>query len=178
MFGSTLSMWSKSELSCVVGALVWFLVRLLDVVRCNRSSCAHESLVSLHGFWLQWKRFKNQIPKIQSWDTIHPQTRVKRNYSASIELWETDVCFLHIQLIGTSVWLPKIHKIPPDVDFESSRSPAKSECWNNSNQHCCAVFPTRQIVFEFTCDEYKISNVLKVCRNCWEQRYSETCRES
>ena len=47
--------------------------------------------------------------------------------SASVELCETDVCSLHIQLIGTNVRLPKMHRIPPDVDFESSRSPAKSE---------------------------------------------------
>ena len=47
--------------------------------------------------------------------------------SASVELCETEVCFLHTQLIGTNVWLPKMHKRPPDVDFESSRSPAKSE---------------------------------------------------
>ena len=33
--------------------------------------------------------------------------------SDSVELWDTDVCFLHIQLIGTNVRLPKIHKIPP-----------------------------------------------------------------
>ena len=47
--------------------------------------------------------------------------------SASVELCETDICFLHVQLIGTNVWLPKMHKSPPDVDFESSRSPEKSE---------------------------------------------------
>ena len=33
----------------------------------------------------------------------------------------------NIQLIGTNVWLPKMHRISPDVDFESSKSPAKSE---------------------------------------------------
>ena len=37
-----------------------------------------------------------------------------------------------------------MHRIPPDVDFESSRSPAKSESWNNPSLHCCAVFPTQQ----------------------------------
>ena len=47
--------------------------------------------------------------------------------SASAELCETEVCFMHIQLIGTNVWLPKIHKSPPDVDFESSGSLATSE---------------------------------------------------
>ena len=46
--------------------------------------------------------------------------------SASIELCETKVCFLHIHLIGTNVRLPKMHRIPPDVDFESPRSLAKS----------------------------------------------------
>ena len=47
--------------------------------------------------------------------------------SASVELCETEVCFLHIQLIGTNVRLPEMHRIPPDVDFESSNSHAKSE---------------------------------------------------
>ena len=49
--------------------------------------------------------------------------------SAYVELCETDVCFLHIQLIGTNVRLPKMQRVsPPDVDFESSRSlAAKSE---------------------------------------------------
>ena len=64
--------------------------------------------------------------------------------SDKVELWNTGVCFLHIQLIGTNVWLPNMHKSPPDVDFESSRSPEKSESWNNPNLHCCAVFPTWQ----------------------------------
>ena len=62
--------------------------------------------------------------------------------SASVELSETVVCFRHIHLTGTEVWLPKMHNVPPDVDFESSRSPAKKS-WNNHNLHCCAVFPTK-----------------------------------
>ena len=43
--------------------------------------------------------------------------------SDSAELCETAVCFLHIQLIGTNVQLPKIHQTPLEVDFVSSRSP-------------------------------------------------------
>ena len=62
--------------------------------------------------------------------------------SASAEPCETEVCFLHIQLVGTNVWRPKMHKNPPDVDLESSRSPSKSQAWNNPNLHCCAVLPT------------------------------------
>ena len=62
----------------------------------------------------------------------------KEMISDSVELWETDVCFLHIQLIRTNVWLPKTHNVPPEVDFESSRSPAKSDSWNSPNLHCSA----------------------------------------
>ena len=64
--------------------------------------------------------------------------------SDSVKLCETEVCFLHIQLIGTNVSLPKTHNFPPDVDYETSRSPAKSESSNNPSLHCLAVFPTWQ----------------------------------
>ena len=37
--------------------------------------------------------------------------------SASVELCETEVCFLHIQLVGTNVWLPKMRKSPPGCWF-------------------------------------------------------------
>ena len=60
--------------------------------------------------------------------------------SASAELCETEVCFLHIQIIDTNVWLPKMHRIPPDVRFESSVYPAKSESGKNPDLQCCAVF--------------------------------------
>ena len=62
--------------------------------------------------------------------------------SDSVELWDTAVCFLHIQLMGTNVRLPKIHKTSPEVDVESSRSPAKSESWNKTCRQCWAVLPT------------------------------------
>ena len=68
----------------------------------------------------------------------------KEMISDSVELCETAVCFLHIQLIGTNVWLPQMHNVPPEVDFESSRSPAKSESWNSPSLHCLAVLPTWQ----------------------------------
>ena len=46
--------------------------------------------------------------------------------SESVEQWDTDVCFWHIQLTKTNVRLPKIHNNPPEDDSESSESPAKS----------------------------------------------------
>ena len=92
----TLSTWNKSELSCV-----------LDVVRCTRFPGADESLVLLDWFCLQWntsttefQRSKAGIPSIRRPASIEIIT-------ASVELWETHVCFLHIQLIGTNVWHPK-----------------------------------------------------------------------
>ena len=80
---------------------------------------------------------------------IHPSIRCPASnemISYSEELWDTDVCFLHIQLITTNVRLRKIHKIPPEVDFESSWSPAKSESWNRPNRLCRAVLPTLSVV--------------------------------
>ena len=38
----------------------------------------------------------------------------------------------------------KTHNVPPEVDFESSRSPAKSESWNSPSLQCSALFPTWQ----------------------------------
>ena len=57
-----------------------------------------------------------------------------------------EVSFLPIQLIGTNVWLPKTHDIPLEVEFESSRSPAKSESesWNSPSLHYFAVLHTWQ----------------------------------
>ena len=75
----------------------------------------------------------------------------KQMISDSVELRETGICFLHIQLIGTNVWLPKTHNVPPNVDFESSRSPTKSESWNSPSLHCWAVLPSKTILLKFTC---------------------------
>ena len=36
-------------------------------------------------------------------------------HPTSQELWDTDVWFLHSQLVGTNVRLPKIHKIHPKL---------------------------------------------------------------
>ena len=91
--------------------------------------------------------------------------------SASVELCETDVCFLHIQLIGTNVCILNIHKSPPDVGFESSRSSAKSESWNNPHLHCCDIFSTTILPLFHMCDECKRSNATIVCHKLWSILY-------
>ena len=64
----------------------------------------------------------------------------------SVELWDTDVCFLlHIQPTGDKMFdYQGIRKIPPEVDFEPSRSPAKSVSRNKPHRECRAVWPTWQ----------------------------------
>ena len=84
--------------------------------------------------------------KSNAWKSSIRKPASRKN-SDSVELWDTDVCFLHIQLSGTNVRLPrKKHEILPDADFESSKSPAKSESWNKPNRQYWAVLPTWQHV--------------------------------
>ena len=83
----------------------------------------------------------------------------KEMISDSVELCETEVCLLHIQLIGTNLWLPKTHNVPPEVDFESSRSSAKSESWISPSLHCLAILhPHDNIVCIHMYDECKMIN--------------------
>ena len=66
--------------------------------------------------------------------------------SDSVELWDTDVCFLHIEQKETNVRHPNMHKIPPDVDFfESSKSPAKSKSWISPIDNVVLHFPHSNI---------------------------------
>ena len=81
----------------------------------------------------------------------------------SDELCEADVCFLHIQLIGTNALLPNMHNVPSEINFESSRSPAMSESWNISNLHCCAAFSHDITICIQSWDGRKRSNELNVC---------------
>ena len=132
-------------------------------------STLHKSLITrwdCFRFWMVWggeqtsRLFINKSPRSSWLWFVFQRTATIRSHkssagipsnlnsaskemiSDSVQLCGTEVCFLHIQLIGTNVWLPKTHNVPPDVDFESSRSPAKSESWNSPSLHCLAVFPT------------------------------------
>ena len=77
-------------------------------------------------------------------------------------------CFLHIQLIGTNVWLPEMHNVPPEVDFESSRSPAKSESWKQSQSALFRqYYPHDNIVCIHTYDEFLKSIDSSVSHRPW-----------
>ena len=59
-------------------------------------------------------RERQQSDPINRWagipSNLNPAS--KEMISDSVELCETEVCFLHIQLLGTKVWLPKTHEVP------------------------------------------------------------------
>ena len=115
--------------------------------------CSATSFPVTPDLWICWLGLvKNEIlqslsSKDQAWEfrpcvNLHARNLI----SASVELCEIDVCFLHIQLVGTNVWLPKMHKshlmLILSLHSESSKSPAKSESCNNPNLHCCALLST------------------------------------
>ena len=128
--GSTLSLWvvfctfaiDFSPLDC-------WLLRAID------SSMFREECNTFH----------HQIPAIKGGSTIHAQTSIQRNnyrFNWSVRHWRS---FLTQPIfMGTNVRIPKIYEIPPKVDFESSRFPAKYESWNRPYRQCWAVLPTWQ----------------------------------
>ena len=58
-----------------------------------------------HGSESCFQRLKQSDP-INRVQVYRPTLKM---ISDSVELCETEICFLHIQLIGTNVWLPKTH---------------------------------------------------------------------
>ena len=133
---------------CLVGSSVWFWVRLFDAVSRNEFPRAG-SLVFLNWVGKEWKTSFTKSQRSRAGIPSKRKPASRDIKSASAELCETVVCFLHIQLIGTNVWLPKMHKSPPDV--ESSRSTAKSKSWNNPNLLCCGCVSHITILAVFTC---------------------------
>ena len=78
---------------------------------------AHSLWISLIG-WKKKATLLQPNPKDQERDSMRrPASR--EIISDSVELCETEVCFLHIQLLGTCD-LQICTKIHPEVDFESS----------------------------------------------------------
>ena len=75
----------------------------------------------------------------------------KEMISDSVELCETEVCFWHIQFVGTNERLPKMHRFPPEDGFASSRSRAKSESWKQSQSALFCSVSHITILFVLTC---------------------------
>ena len=125
-----------ASMSCITSIFLWDLWCLwTSLSSCTDRSETRETVTRTETIRPHSSRASNPS---------NPSPVSKEIFSDSVELWETAVCFLHIQLIGTNVWLPKMHNVPPEVDFESLRSTAKSESWNSPSLHYLAVLPTWQ----------------------------------
>ena len=163
-----LDVWGKSTLSKLLITL-WDCIRFWIVWGTERTSLwfVHKSL---RACWLWFVFPRTATIRSHKSSAGIPSNRnpaSKEMISDSVELCETEVCFLHIQLIGTNVWLPKTHNVPPEVDFESSRSPSKSESWNSPSLHCFAVFPTWRYVYNHMHDGCRRSFEIIFCHRLW-----------
>ena len=133
-----------SRRMCVGGYVIhiWQLLNLsLFLLKWWMISCRAQVSSSLLCLAVLFEERHTSITVSQRSRASSPSMRnpaSKEMISDSVELWDTDVCFLHIQLMETSVWLLNVHKTPPEVDSESSRSPAMSESWNKLGRQCWA----------------------------------------
>ena len=109
-------------------------------------STSEQCFVSFQSIWCHshtqirttLRTFFSAFRTSKSVDTIdHRSTNNFPHFDFVVDVWLP-------QLIGTDVWLPKMHNVPFDVDFGFSRSLQKSESSNNQRLHCCIVFPTKQ----------------------------------
>ena len=122
--------------------------RFSDTLSCNGSLRTYLSFCS----WFEFECI-TVLSKSQGSKTGIPSMRKSVSteiISTSVELWDTHVCFLHIQLIGTNMWLPNTHNVPPGVDFESSRSHAVSKSWNGHNLNFFGCISHMTILIVFT----------------------------
>ena len=62
-------------------------------------------------FWFAFGLSSEGIPSLR-------RPAAREVISDRVDLCDTHVCFLHIQLKGTNVWLPNMHSAPLEVDLE------------------------------------------------------------
>ena len=94
----------------------------------------------LSWFWVVFPRtatirsHKSRAGKTHLTSILHP----KKWFCESVELWETEVSFLHIQLALEQMFDIRRTQKSPQGWFRIFES------WNNPYRQCCAVFPTWQ----------------------------------
>ena len=110
----------------------------------SRWRCRQISLYVFILIRISVKNNNDQIPQVKRGYTVHPQTCIQQNdfwFCWAVRNWS-------LFLTHPADWNERVASentvFPPEVDFGSSRSPAKSECWNSPNLHCFAMFPTWQ----------------------------------
>ena len=78
-------------------------------------------------------------------------------------MWDTDVCVLHIQLMGTNVRLPKIHVFPQRLIQSLQNRPQCQSIWINPIDNGEPCFLHGNIVCHHSYDACKRSNEPSVC---------------
>ena len=131
--------------------------------------------------WFVWGQTTG-LPVLSWFGVVFPRTKTIRSpesragspsnlnpasnemISDSAELWDTDVCFLHIQLVGTIVLLPKKKKRLSLKLILSHQGRQQSQSLGinpiDNAEPCC---PHDNIVGSHLCDECKKSILLVVC---------------
>ena len=83
------------------------------------------------------------------WSNINPAS--KEMISDSVELCEPEVCFLHIQLIGTNLWLPKKAQCSSKSGFRIFKISCKVRILKQSQSAAFRSVSHMTILFVFTC---------------------------
>ena len=121
----------------------WIFFGVWDV---DRSPCA-----CLLWFVFPWRTITIRSHKSSAGVPSVLKPASKETMSDSVELCETEVCFLHIQLIGTNGWLPKVHNVPSEVDFWVLKISCKVGVLKQSQSALFCSVSHMTILFVFTC---------------------------
>ena len=114
-------------------------------------------------FGTEWNTSITKSQRVRAGIPSMRKPASKERTSDSVELCEAEVCFLHIQLVGTNVWLPKIHRIPPEVDFETSKSQQSLSIEIIPIYNAVLYFPHGNAVCHHSCYECNKSSEPSVC---------------
>ena len=118
--------------------------------------CRQVSPLALLHLWCCWvglgknETLQNPNAKDQWLGFLLCVNLLREKFSVTVELCETKVGFLHIQLVCTNVWLPKIHNVPPDVDFWVFKISGKIRVLKESQHALLCSVSHLTILFEFT----------------------------
>ena len=145
---------------CLLEWCCWDGVMHVRLDNCRRVS-PWLSLGSICSVRYGMKYFITKSQRVKAWIPSMRKTASKAMNSASVELCETEVCFSYIQLVRTNLWIPKKHRIPPDVDSEVSRK-VRVLKQSQPTLLCCISHLTT--LFEFTgVTNVRNQNVLNFC---------------
>ena len=143
---------NKINIVLIINHSMRFLFLFWVVWGVERTWFAHKSLRAWLLKFVFPRTADDQIPWIKCGFSIQPQLCIQGN-----DFW---FCWTVRKLkfvsytsnwFGTNLWLPKMHNVPPDVDFESSWSPCKIGVLKQSQSALFGSVSHMAILFVFTC---------------------------